>query len=234
MHKEMDSHIWYASYLQTYLERDIRSIYNIGSLRDFQQFMKLLAARCSQVLNLSNLAGDIGVSVNTVKRWVSILEAGRIIYLLTPYYGNMGKRITKMPKVYFTDSGLVCYLTGLKNREHLLNGPMAGALFENFCVQETIKVFLNRGERPPIYYLRTHNNIEVDLLIETGPQTLTSVEIKLTKTPKTSMTENIDKIRRILPKLDFQSGIILSLSESNLPLTAHASVQTLDDYLAGI
>ncbi len=234
VHKEMDSHIWYAGYLQTYLERDIRSIYNVGSLRDFQQFLKLLAARCSQVLNLSKLAGDIGVSVNTIKRWVSLLEASRIIYLLAPYYGNMGKRITKMPKVYFIDGGLVCYLTGLKSREHLLNGPMAGALFENFCVQETIKVFLNRAERPPLYYLRTHNNLEVDLLIETGAQTLIPIEIKLTKTPKTTMAENIDKIRNILPKVRFQNGKILSLSESNLPLTTHASVQILDDYLAEI
>ena len=208
VHKAMDSHIWYAGYLQTYLERDIRGIYNVGSLRDFQQFLKLLAARCSQVLNLSSLAGEIGISINTVKRWVSILEASRIIYLLPPYYGNLGKRISKTPKVYFTDCGLVCYLTGLKSREHLLNGPLAGALFENFCIQETVKAFLNRAERPPLYYLRTQDNLEVDLLIETGLRTLIPVEIKLTKTPKPAMAGNIEKIRRALPKLKFQAGRI--------------------------
>jgi predicted AAA+ superfamily ATPase len=234
VHKEMDSHIWYAGYLQTYLERDIRSVYNVGSLRDFQQFLKLLAARCSQVLNLSNISGDIGVSVNTIKRWVSILEASRIIYLLPPYYGNLGKRITKTPKVYFVDCGLVCYLTGLKNRDHLLNGPMAGALFENFCVQETIKTFLNRAERPPLYYLRTHNNLEVDLLIETGLRTVIPIEIKLTKTPKPAMAENIDALRKIFPKVNFKKGKILSLSESEQPLTAHVTAQPLDDYLAEI
>lgn len=232
IHKEMDSHLWYAGYLQTYLERDIRSIYNVGSLRDFQQFLKLLAARCSQVFNLTKLSGDIGVSVTTVKRWISILEASRIIYLLPPYYRNFGKRITKTPKVYFIDCGLVCYLTGLKNREHLLSGPLAGALFENYCVQETVKAFLNQAERPPLYYLRTHNNVEVDLLIETGLHTLLPVEIKLTKTPKPAMAENINKIQNIFPKMIFQKGKIVSLSETKLPLTARAAAQSADDYFS--
>lgn len=228
--KKLDSYIWYASYLQTYLERDIRSIYNVGSLRDFQQFLKLLAARCSQVLNLSSLSGDLGISINTLKRWLSILEASRIIFLLPPYYSNFGKRITKSPKLYFTDCGLVCYLTGLKSKEHLMNGPLAGSLFENFCIQETLKAFLNRGEQPPLYYLRTSNNIEVDLLIETEVNTLLPIEIKITKTLTTSMAANIEKIRTLFPKLSFHKGKIVSLSNSTMLLSKHVTSQPITDY----
>jgi len=146
---------WYGSYIQTYLERDVRSLYNIGNLRDFQRFIQLLAARCAQVLNLSTFSRDLGVSVPTVKNWLSILEAGRIIYLLPPYHSNLGKRITKAPKLYFLDIGLVCYLTGIKDEDHLLKGPLSGALFENFCVQETVKMFFHQGRRPNLYFLRT-------------------------------------------------------------------------------
>jgi predicted AAA+ superfamily ATPase len=146
----------------------------------------------------------------------------------------LGKRISKTPKVYFTDCGLVCYLTGLKSREHLLNGPLAGALFENFCIQETVKAFLNRAERPPLYYLRTQDNLEVDLLIETGLRTRIPVEIKLTKTPKPAMAGNIEKIRRALPKLKFQAGRIVSPSETKMTLTKHVFVQPLENYLQEI
>ena len=101
LHPEMESDAWYGSYIQTYLERDLRTIYNIGSLREFQQFLHLLATRCSQILNLSSFANDLGISVNTIKKWLSILEASHIIYILPPYYRNLGKRITKSPKIYF-------------------------------------------------------------------------------------------------------------------------------------
>ena len=153
---EIDRRLWYASYIQTYLERDIRSLYDIGSLREFHRFMQLLAVRCSQMLNMSAFATDLGVSVTTIKRWLSVLEAGRIIFLLPPHFNNLGKRITKMPKVYFLDTGLACHLAGVRDREQLVEGPMAGALFENYCLQETVKNFANRGEQPRVSYLRTN------------------------------------------------------------------------------
>ena len=165
---EFDASRWYGAYVRTYLERDIRSLYDIGNLREFERFLQLLAARCAQTLNMSTLATEVGVAVNTIKRWISVLEACRIIYLLPPYHNNLGKRITKAPKVYFLDAGLVCYLTGLRDEAHLLQGPLAGPLFENFCVQETLKVFAARGEIPRLFYLRTKAGLEVDLLIE-GP-----------------------------------------------------------------
>ena len=157
---------WYGGYLQTYLERDIRTLYDVGNLRDFERTLQLLAARCSQTLNYSSIAGDVGVSVNTVKRWVSILEACRIIYLLPPYFSNIGSRIVKSPKLYFLDAGLVCYLTGLESASHLLKGPMAGALFENYCIQEAVKRSFARGTPHQFCYLRTQNGFEIDFICD--------------------------------------------------------------------
>jgi len=123
VYKNTNVDFWYNAYLQTYLERDVRTIYNIGNLRDFQRFMQLLAARCAQILNLSSLSSELGIAVNTVKRWISVLEASRIIYLLVPYYQNLGKRVIKSPKVYFLDCGLVCYLLSLKdNKSSIMPG----------------------------------------------------------------------------------------------------------------
>lgn len=227
----IDVHAWYSSYIQTYLERDIRSLYNVGNLRDFQRFMRLLAGRCAQMLNLSEFSKDLGVSVPTIKNWLSILEASRIVYLLPPYYNNLGKRITKSPKVYFTDIGVVCYLTGIRDKMHLLQGPMAGPLFENFCIQETIKVFFNLGLSPGLYYLRTSNKLEIDLLIEAAGQTLIPVEIKLNKTPSLGMGTNIARFRELFSSLNIQRGLIVSLAEQTVPLRADLTAITFIDYM---
>ena len=224
--------LWYSAYAQTYLERDVRTLHNVGSLRDFQRFMQILASRTSQMLNLSNLANEIGVSVGAVKNWLSVLEASRVIYLLPPYYNNFGKRLTKSPKIYFLDCGLVCFLTGIHDREHILKGPLSGALFESFCMQETIKVFSNRGKRPPLYYLRTNNNLEVDLLIEENAITLFPIEIKLSKTPRSAMASGIERFMSLFPKLDIQKGRLLTLSEENMAVTRNVSTEKFDDYIS--
>jgi hypothetical protein len=221
---------WYASYLQTYLERDIRTVYNIGDLRDFQRFMRLLAARCGQQLNMSDFSRDLGISVPTVKSWISILEASRVIYLLPPYYANLGKRITKSPKVYFIDIGLACNLAGVRDEEHLFNGPMAGHLFENFCIQETVKFFLGRGEQPPLYYIRTGNGLEVDLLVEPSAGVLIPVEIKLTKTPSLPLARTLAAFREAFAPLAPAPGLLLSLTDQTRPLTREITSVTLDGY----
>jgi len=231
VYKNINVDFWYSAYLQTYLERDVRTIYNIGNLRDFQRFMQLLAARCSQILNLSSFSSELGIAVNTIKRWISVLEASRIIYLLMPYYRNLGKRIAKSPKLYFLDCGVVCYLLSLKDRDYLLKGPMTGALFENFCVQETIKNVFNRGIREGLFYLRTHNGLEIDMVIERNGQ-LFPVEFKFTKTPNQSMAEQIKRFRKLFSKLPIMPGRIISLSSESMPLTRDVSVQGIDDYLA--
>ena len=233
LYPKMESDAWYGSYIQTYLERDIRTIYNIGSLREFQQFLHLLATRCSQILNLSSFANDLGVSVNTIKKWLSILEASHIIYILPPYYRNLGKRITKSPKIYFLDIGLVCYLTGLKTREYLLNGPLAGALFENFVIQETVKYFFNQGVHQDLFYLRTHNNVEVDLIMEKNFQVF-PFEIKLTKTPNIGMSKPLERFKANFSKLRINDSKIISLCEQDIPLTKNVSVLNFDSYLKSL
>jgi predicted AAA+ superfamily ATPase len=229
-HPEIDFEAWYGSYLQTYLERDIRTTYNIGSLREFQKFMQLLATRCSQLLNLNSLSRELGIAVNTIKKWISVLEASQLIYLLNPYYRNLGKRITKNPKVYFLDCALVCYLTGIRDARHLLNGPMAGALFENYVVQETVKSFLNHGKRPNIFYLRTHNDVEIDLIIEKNMRIL-PFEIKLSKTPNINMGRPIERFKKIFSKLDIMPGRIICLSDEDISLTRDIKVQSFNSYL---
>ena len=229
--QNMDRASWYGSYLDTDLERDVRTLYDIGNLRDFQRFLQLLAARTAQILNLSSFASDLGTSVNTIKKWISILEASRIIYSLSPYYEHFGKRITKAPKIYFLDCGLVCYLVGIQSQDHLLKGPMAGALFETFCVQETVKAFLNRGVRPPIFYLRMNNDLEIDLIVKGSDMRLYPYEIKLTRTPKTSMASSIQRFKALFPKLAIMDGSILSLSEADGPLTKNVTMKTVSHYL---
>lgn len=223
---------WYASYLQTYLERDIRTLYNIGDLRDFQRFVRLLAARCSQQLNMSEYSRELGISVPTVKSWLSILEASRVVYLLPPYYSNQGKRIVKAPKLYFLDIGLACSLSGVRDEAHLFNGPMAGHLFENFCIQETVKYFFGRGEQPQLYYLRTSNGLEVDLLIEPAAGELVPVEVKLTKTPMSALARNIAAFRELFAQLSPAPGLLLSLAGESRTLSRDVSAPTLDDYFS--
>jgi len=206
----IDFEAWYGSYLQTYLERDVRTIYNIGSLREFQKFLQLLAVRCAQILNLSSLSNEIGISVNTVKKWLSILEASQIIYLLNPYYRNLGKRITKNPKVYFLDCGLVCYLAGIRDKRYLLNGPLAGALFENYIIQETVKSCLNQAKAVNLFYIRTHNDVEVDLIIEKNME-IFPVEIKLSKSLNIEMARPIQRFKMIFSKLKVMPGRIIPL-----------------------
>jgi predicted AAA+ superfamily ATPase len=226
----VDLQSWYASYLQTYLERDIRTVYNIGDLRDFQRFVRLLAARCGQQLNMSDFSRDLGISVPTVKSWLSILEASRVVYLLPPYYTNLGKRITKSPKVYFIDIGLACSLAGVRDEAHLFNGPMAGHLFENFCIVETVKYFLGRGEQAPLYYIRTGNGLEVDLLIEPSAGVLIPVEIKLAKTPTPQLARTLAVFRESFAALGPAPGLLLSLSDQTRSLTREVTAVTLDDY----
>ncbi len=163
--RSVDPAVWYSSYLQTYLERDVRTQLGVADLRDFEQLLRLLAARTSQVLNLSSLAGQLGVSVPTVKRWLSVLEAGYIVHLLPPYFENFGKRLIKAPKLYFLDVGLAAFLLGMDQGPPPLKGPMAGPLFETAVVSEIIKARYARGVRPDLYYWRSQNGLEVDLLV---------------------------------------------------------------------
>lgn len=230
IYKNKDIKVWYASYLQTYIERDIRLIYDIGNIREFGMFMRLLASRISQILNLSNIANDIGIAVNTAKKWLSLLEASNIVYLLYPYYRNLGKRITKAPKIYFLDSGIICYLTGIDTQRQILEGLLSGGLFENYCIAETIKCFYNQAKRPNIFYLRTQNGLEVDLIIEKVNK-IYPFEIKLTKTPNIGLARPLERFKKVFGKLNIDKGRLISLSKEECSLTKEVGLISLDNYL---
>lgn len=184
---------WYNAYLETYLEKDVRTILNVGNLTDFRRLVKLLAAQCSQILNYSSVAKSLGIGVNTVKRWISVLEASYIIFVLPPYYNNLSKRIIKSGKVYFYDTGLVSTLTGLQSERMYEYGPLAGPLFENYVIAEIRKSILHKASGSQMYFYRTSNHTEVDLIIEEGLNKKL-IEIKKSKTFKSNMIKPIESI----------------------------------------
>ena len=168
---------WYSAYIQTYLERDVRLIKNIGDLGTFHRFLKMCAARTGQLLNLSSLAQDCGITHNTAKAWINVLEAGFIVYLLQPYHRNFNKRLVKMPKLYFYDTGLVCSLLGIENEKQIRTHPLRGNLFETAVIAEFVKQRYNAGLSPNFYFWRDKTGNEADLVLERGPL-LFAVEIK--------------------------------------------------------
>lgn len=201
----LESELWYAAYFDTYLNKDVRLLSNIGDMRDFRRFINLLASRVTQQLDMSDYAKEIGVSSPTIKRWLSILEASYVIFLLPAYYKNFGKRITKRPKVYFYDNGLVSYLTGIKTFEQYDQGPMAGALFENYIVSDIKKRSLHRLNNEELFYLRTSDKQEIDLIIDRKNQQQ-FIEIKKTTTFRPAMLKTIEKL---MPK-DSEGCLIYS------------------------
>ncbi len=183
----------YPSYLQTYVERDVRQLVHVGDLTSFQKFIQLCAARVGNLLNLSDLATVCGISVPTAKRWLSTLEASYIIFLLEPHFKNFNKRITKMPKLYFYDTGLVCNLLRISSKEQLALHPSWGSIFENFILADIAKQYFNRGERPPIYFWRDKNGrIEVDCLIDVAGK-LFPVEIKSSSEVRTDFFKGLQQ-----------------------------------------
>ena len=176
------------------------------------------------------MASDLGVAVNTIKLWISVLESSRIIYLLSPYYQNLGKRMTKSPKIYFLDCGLACYLLGMRDKNSLLNGPFAGPLFENFCLQETVKSFLHKGVREQLYYVRTPHGLEIDLLVEHNGK-LYPVEFKKTKTLMPALANPMQRLKNLFSKWPLAPGRIVSLSPENISLHREAAAQNIKNYL---
>jgi hypothetical protein len=169
---------FYSSYIQTYIERDVRTIRSIGNLNTFSRFLGLCAGRIGQVLNLTSLANDTGISVNTAKTWLSLLEASFVLYQLQPYYKNFSKRLIKSPKIYFYDTGLACSLLNIKTRDMLRTHYLYGSLFENFVISEVIKMQHHAGQKPSVYYWRDNNGVEIDCIVEDSSGHLHALEIK--------------------------------------------------------
>jgi len=190
---------WLASYVATYLERDVRSISNVGDLAAFQRFVQLSAGRLAQLLNFSSLAADCGVSQPTAKAWSSVLEASFIAFRLPSYHGNISKRLIKMPKLHFYDTGLACWLLGIRDTAQLDTHPLRGAIFESWVVSEIIKQRFNRGESNGVYFFRDKAGLESDALVQ-GGGSLKIVEVKAGQTIASDWAASSRKITELFAK----------------------------------
>lgn len=198
---------WFPAYIETYIERDIRSIINIKDLTQFQNFLKLCAGRIGQVVNFASLGNDAGIDQKTVKRWLSILETTFTIFLLQPYYKNFNKRVIKAPKLYFHDIGLASFLLGIRSCDEVESHYLRGGLFENMVISELFKNRINRGLRPDFYYWRDSNGNEVDIITE-EKDTINGIEIKSGKTINTDFFKGLKYLKKTADD-KFNSGSII-------------------------
>ena len=222
-----DASLWHAGYIQTYLERDVRTLRQVGDLTQYQSFLRLLAARSAQLLNLTEVARDLGVAVNTVKAWLSVLEATCQVIVLRPYFANVGKRLVKTPKVYFADTGTLCHLAGLKNIEHAAAGPMGGAIIETAVLSEIVKTLAHRGSGEQVYFWRTAAGAEVDFVVERGGA-LVPIEVKLSATPSSRMAASIAAFRKSLGAAALP-GYVVHPGDVRLPLGDGATALPFSD-----
>lgn len=190
--RDVSVRAWFSAYVMAYIERDVRQVLKIQDLETFQRFVRLCAGRTGQLLNFSSLAADCGITHNTAKSWISVLEASYIIFLLHPYHANFNKRLIKAPKLYFYDAGLASWLIGIQTPEQVATHPLRGSIFETFVVAEWIKAFLNSGEQPAFYFWRDSNGVEVDILVERGGRIM-PIEIKSGKTVATDFFSGLEK-----------------------------------------
>lgn len=212
----VDRDLFYQSYIQTYLQRDVRDLAQVGDVGAFLKFLRATAARTGQLLNMSDLARDADISVPTAKRWLSILEASGIIYLLEPFHSNVTKRLIKAPKLYFLDTGLCSYLTEWSSPETLEAGAMSGAILETFIINEILKSYWHNGKRAPLYYYRDKDKKEIDLLI-VRDDSLYPLEIKKSASPDKSMIRNFNLLDQV--KKPIKEGGVVCLCDTLLPIT---------------
>ena len=212
--------IFYSSYIQTYIQRDIRSIIQISNEMTFARFLGAMAARTGQLLNYADLARDVDVDQKTIKAWTSILETSGLIYLLQPYHNNVTSRLIKTPKLYFLDTGLCAYLTQWSSPKALEAGAMSGAILETFMFTEILKSYWHNGKTPHFYFYRDHNQKEIDLLIEQDGM-LYPIEFKKTASPGLNTANNF----KLLEKLNrpMGPGAVICLKETDLPLSAQVT-----------
>ncbi len=218
VNKEQNWETFYSSYLQTYLERDIRDLASISDEMTFLKFIRIIASRTGQLLNYSDIANSVGISQPTAKAWLSLLTSSGLVYLLEPYHNNISKRMVKTPKLYFLDTGLCSYLTNWTTPESLEAGAMSGAILETFIVAEVLKSYLHNGKRASIYFYRDKDKKEIDLIIEQNGK-LHPIEIKKTAKPDKSMI----KIFEIIPHTNRAEGAVICLCNEDLPLSEKVS-----------
>lgn len=214
----VDRKHWYPAYVSTYLERDVRNILKVGSLRDFNRFLRAAAVRTAQTLSLSDLSRDVGVSPNTVKSWISVLQASHMIHLLEPYHRSIGKRLVKSPKLYFLDTGLAAHLMGLFSWKEIAGSPMAGALWETYAFGQIQRYLFSKGlVDPPLYYWRTKDGAEIDFIVEKGGRFI-AFEAKLTATPQSDALKGFDHFRKYYGDAALLKGYVLCRVRQDHPI----------------
>ncbi len=200
--KKISPQDFYKSYVQTYVERDVRTILNIHNLTLFRKFIVLLAHNVGQLFNANNLSKQLGVDIKTIKHWFTILEASYIAFSLSPWYKNLSKRIIKSQKIYFYDTGLVCYLLGIENAENIQLSTYKGAIFENYGLLEILKNYKNKGDSQFFYFWRDSNGNEIDLLIEKGKK-VSCIEFKASETVKTDFIKSLHYLDELDKNIEF-------------------------------
>lgn len=212
--------IWFRSYVQTYLERDVRSIISIKDLSAYRRFLAILASRCGQILNKTDIASPLGVSVPTVSEWINILEITSQIIVIPPFFQNFGKRLIKSPKIYFCDSGLLCHLLGIETEKMLLSSPFLGPVVEGFVASEIVKFQLNAGKRKELYYFRDQQGLEVDFVVPKGNKKLSLIEVKSSRTLKPEMALPIQRLAGNINGYSLSNAVVHLASKTNLPITS--------------
>jgi predicted AAA+ superfamily ATPase len=215
--ERLDLALWHGSYVQTYLERDVRSLRAVGDLRDFRRFLIAMAARNGGLWNASELARDLGLTHPTVKAWLSVLEASGQATAVAPFFQNLGRRLVKTPKVYLQDTGTLCYLLRLREPEQILEGPYTGMVFEAAVHGQLSRLFTHRGEPAPVYHWRTADGHEVDFVVDLGAR-LVPVEAKLTATPGPRDATGIHRFQALFGERA-RPGFVVCLVERPLPLS---------------
>ncbi len=219
--------MYYSSYVATYIERDVKQLVNIKDSGQFARFMVSVSARSGELINYSSISQEVGVSIDTIKRWISILETAGIVYLLQPYSNNHLKRAVKTPKLYFLDTGLMAYLTKWLTPETIQHGAKNGQFFETFVISQIIKSFTNNGIKPPLYFYRDSNQKEIDLIIEYG-QTVYPIEIKTTANPNKKQARHFTVLDNLADDITVGNGFIINqypnklfLAENLIALPIH-------------
>ncbi len=230
--KKPEPAVWYSNYVQTYIERDVRQMVNIKDLSLFRRFVRMCASRTGQLLNLSSLSADCGITHNTAREWISILEASYIIFLLRPHYSNFSKRLIKTPKIYFYDTGLAAWLLSIQDKVQMSHHPMRGALFETFVISEFMKSRYNSGLESNLYFWRDRTGTEVDLVVEKGDK-LEPVEIKSGQTLNKDYFAGINKWREIAGDVSINPVLIYggsaTIEKHGIKVVSWKSISDISD-----
>lgn len=219
--------LFYPNYYSTYIERDVRQLKNITDISAFQTFVRLLAGRCGTEFNASGLSVEVGVSAPTIKSWMSVLQTSYIAFLLPPYFVNLNKRLTKTPKVYFYDTGILCYLLGLEEPYQLATHPLRGSVFENLAVNELLKKRYNAGKLPNLTFYRENSGREADIVME-SPAGLDLIEVKMSKSWNKGFVKNLDYLKNLLGDQVAHTSVVYD-GETILPNTFN--VRDLTEYI---